>query len=454
MLHTGRKAQLFAVLAATSLIAASCGGDDDDDASEATPEETSEAPSSPTTGAPSSPTTEAASETTEAASSETTEAPSTETSEAAAAECPNGDSVFLFVPFEGNQPVGVNWRAGIEHAVGEINEAGGILGCQITTEFQDTQADPDVSKQVVAEGVEKDPYAILGTVFSSSTVVNMIEAQRAEIPMFVGAEAPSITNREENGDNNFIFRTSFGSDNAAPKLVNYMVEQGVESVDIVYKNDEYGAGGSAAHKAQFEEAGITIGQEILVQPDQSDLSGEVTQLAGSDSQAVFVFLTELETAAFLDEVQNQALDKPLYGSDVLVSGSVIELAQPGAANGAQAHVGLSANAPVFADWIAAHEAFHPGITGVDHNNIKGWLSVHMVKELTEQVGSFDRLALSEIAHCNTEMTVENEPGLLLDFAIDGNGDIDRDSFIIEVVDDAGQVVADAPRLDNLAERGC
>ena len=165
--------------------------------------------------------------------------------------------MFLFVPFEGNQPVGVNWRAGIEHAVGEINDAGGILGCQITTEFQDTQADPDVSKQVVAEGVEKDPYAILGTVFSSSTVVNMIEAQRAEIPMFVGAEAPSITNREENGDNDFIFRTSFGSDNAAPKLVNYMVEQGVESVDIVYKNDEYGAGGSAAHKAQFEEAGIT-----------------------------------------------------------------------------------------------------------------------------------------------------------------------------------------------------
>ena len=347
----------------------------------------------------------------------------------------------------------MNWRAGIEHAVGEINEDGGILGCQITTEFQDTQADPDVSKQVVAEGVEKDPYAILGTVFSSSTIVNMIEAQRAEIPMFVGAEAPSITNREENGDNDFIFRTSFGSDNAAPKLVNYMVEQGVESVDIVYKNDEYGAGGSAAHKAQFEEAGITVGQEILVQPDQNDLSGEVTQLAGSDAQAVFVFLTELETAAFLDEVQNQAFDKPLYGSDVLVSGSVIELAQPGAADGAQAHVGLAASAPVFADWIAAHEAFHPGITGVDHNNIKGYLSVHMVKELTEQVGEFDRLALAEIAHCN-EMTVENEPGLLMDFAIDGNGDIDRDSFIIEVVDGVGQVVADAPRLDNLAERGC
>jgi branched-chain amino acid transport system substrate-binding protein len=369
------------------------------------------------------------------------------------AECPNGDSVFLFVPFEGNQPVGVNWRAGIEHAVGEINEDGGILGCQITTDFQDTQADPDVSKQVVAEGVEQNPYAILGTVFSSSTIVNMIEAQRAEVPMFVGAEAPAITNREENNDNDYIFRTSFGSDNAAPKLVKYMVEQGVESVDIVFKNDEYGAGGSAAHKAEFEKAGITVGEEILVQPDQNDLSGEVTQLSGTDADAVFVFLTELETAAFLDEVQNQAFDKPLYGSDVLVSGSVIELAQPGAADGAQAHVGLTPNADVFADWFAAHEEFHPGITGVDHNNIKGYLSVHMVKELTEQVGSFDRVALAEIAHCNT-LTVADEPGLLLDLTIDGNGDIDRPSFIIEVVDGEGQVIAEAPPLGNLDERGC
>lgn len=433
MVRTSRKARLFAVLVSSSLVLAACGGDDDDD--DVVAEDAAEV------------TAEAADDAAEPADDEA------EPAEEATAECPNGDSVFLFVPFEGNQPVGVNWRAGIEHAVGEINDAGGLLGCQITTDFQDTQADPDVSKQVVAEGVEQNPYAILGTVFSSSTVVNMIEAQRAEVPMFVGAEAPAITNREENNDNDYIFRTSFGSDNAAPKLVNYLVDQGVESVDIVFKNDEYGAGGSAAHKAEFEEAGIEVGLEILVQPDQNDLSGEVTQLAGSDTGAVFVFLTELETAAFLDEVQNQAFDKPLYGSDVLVSGSVIELAQPGAADGAQAHVGLTPSADVFVDWFASHEAFHPGITGVDHNNIKGYLSVHMVKELTEQVGSFDRIALAEIAHCNM-LTVEDEPGLLLDVAIDGNGDIDRSSFIVEVADGVGQVISEAPPLGNLDERGC
>ncbi len=138
---------------------------------------------------------------------------------ATTAECPDGDSVPVAVPYEANQPAGQNWRLGLEMAVAEINDAGGILGCQIVPEFQDTQADPDVSKQVVADMAEGNPYVFLGTVFSSNTIVNMVEAQRAEIPMFVGAEAPAITNREENGDNDFIYRTSFGVDTASAKFI-------------------------------------------------------------------------------------------------------------------------------------------------------------------------------------------------------------------------------------------
>ena len=215
---------------------------------------------------------------------------------------------------------------------------------------QDTQADPDVSRQVVADQVEDDPFVFLGTVFSSNTIVNMVEAQRAEIPMFVGAEAPAITDREENGDNDYIYRASFGVDTAADKFVSYMVDEGVESVDVIYKNDEFGAGGRDAYVAAFDEAGIDVGLDIQVQPDQVDQSAEVTQLAGGDADAIFVFMTEIETAAFLDEYQAQGLDKPLYGGDVLSAASTIALAQPGAADGTTTHAGLNASAPVFSDW--------------------------------------------------------------------------------------------------------
>ena len=87
------------------------------------------------------------------------------------ASCPSGDAVPMAMPYEANQPAGENWRLGVEMAVAEINEAGGILGCQIELDPQDTQGDPDVSRQVVADQVEDDPFVFLGTVFSASTIV-------------------------------------------------------------------------------------------------------------------------------------------------------------------------------------------------------------------------------------------------------------------------------------------
>jgi branched-chain amino acid transport system substrate-binding protein len=369
------------------------------------------------------------------------------------AECPDGDSVPIASPYEANQPAGENWRLGIEMAVAEINESGGILGCQIAIEYQDTQADPDVSKQVVADMAEGDPYVFLGTVFSSNTIVNMVEAQRAEIPMFVGAEAPAVTDREQNGDNDFIYRMSFGVDTAADKFISFIVDQGITSVDFIYKNDEFGAGGREAYGEAFDEAGIEIQLDIQVQPDQTDLSAEVSQLAGGGADAIFAFMTEIETAAFLDEVQAQALEKPMYGGDVLSAASTIALAQPGAADGTITHAGLNASAPVFADWTAAYAEFHPDADQPDHNSIKGYTAVYVVKEVTERIGSFDNSQFSDTLHCAT-LTVAEEPGLLLDVSYDGNGDIDRESYLVEVVDGVGQITETLPPLDNLDERGC
>ena len=203
----------------------------------------------------------------------------------------------------------------------------------------------------------------------------------------------------------------------------------------------------------MEADGIEIGEEILVQPDQLDQSGEVAQLIASDSDSVFVYMTEIETGAALDKRTAQDLAKPLYGGDVLTSPASLELAQPGAGDGAKSHSNLAAGADVFADWRTSHEEFHPGIEGVDHNNIKGYMSVHYVKEMTERIGGFDRLALADQLHCAT-ITVDDEPGVLLEVTFDGNGDLDRESFILEVVDGVGVVAASAPPLDNLSERGC
>ena len=376
--------------------------------------------------------------------------------EANAVACPHeGNTVFLFGPYEANESAGVNWRAGVDHGIRDINADGGILGCQIEIEWQDTQADADISKQVVANGVELEPYAIFGTVFSGSTIVNMVEAQRAGIPQIVGSEAATITDRSINGDNDFIFRTSFGGDNSAPKLAQILLDAGVTSVDTIYKNDEFGISGFEAHQEVFEAVGITINSEIIVQPQQQDLAAEVAQLAGLDGDAVFTSLSEIETGALHSEVAIQGFDKQLYGSDPLTAGGSISLANnPADANGAISHSGVVPGAEVFAEWTEAHDELFPELSeSRDHNNIKGYLGVHVLKEITERLGAFDQASFGDELRCAT-ITTDDEPGVLLDVTYDGNGDLDRDSFIVEVVDGVGIATGTVGPLGNLADRGC
>ncbi len=441
--------RVLSLLMALSLIAAACSSGSDDVAAEGE-DDTSE------TEAEETETEESTDDDSEPEEETEEEEPAEEEAEAGSdVECPHEDgTVFLFGPYEANQPAGVNWRAGVDHGVRDVNAEGGILGCQIVIEWQDTQADPDISKQVVAEGAEMDPYAIFGTVFSSSTIVNMVEAQRAGIPQIVGSESPTITNREENGDNDFIFRTSFGGDNSAPKLAAYLVSKGVESLDMIYKNDEFGVGGFESHKVEFEAAGITINEEIVVQPEQIDLSVEVSQLAASDADAVFVFFSEIETGALHSEVAVQGFDKQLYGADPLTAGGSITLATPGSADGAISHSGVVPDADVFSEWQAAHyEMFPDLVEAADHNNIKGYMGVYILKEITERMGAFDRAAFPAALHCAT-ITTEDEPGVLLDVSYDANGDLDRESFIVEVIDGVATPTEIVPPLGNLADRGC
>ena len=360
----------------------------------------------------------------------------------------------IAAPYEANQPAGENWRLGIEMAVAEINESGGILGCQLAVEFQDTQADPDVSKQVVADMAEGDPYVFLGTVFSSNTIVNMVEAQRAEIPMFVGAEAPAVTDREQNGDNDFIYRTSFGVDTAADKFISYIVDQGVTSVDFIYKNDEFGAGGREAYGEAFDEVGIEIQLDIQVQPDQTDLSAEVVPARRRRRRRDL----RLHDGDRDGGVPRRGPGAGAGEADVRRRRPQRRLDdRPGAAGR-----GRRDDHPCRPQRLAptcSPTGRRPTPSSIptpiqpDHNSIKGYTAVYIVKEATERIGSFDNSQFSDTLHCAT-LTVADEPGLLLDVSYDGNGDIDRESYLVEVVDGVGQITETLPPLDNLAERGC
>ena len=81
----------------------------------------------------------------------------------------------------GGAPSGTMWRDGVILAAEEINKKGGILGRQLETTVMDTQSDPPTSVAVIRRAINERPFAIMGTVYSSSTVANMELARQAGV---------------------------------------------------------------------------------------------------------------------------------------------------------------------------------------------------------------------------------------------------------------------------------
>ena len=341
----------------------------------------------------------------------------------------------------GGATSGTNFDEGAKLAVKEINAAGGILGRKIDYTSSDTQSSPQIAKALAQQAVDQEAYVVLGPVFSGSIIVSMAETRRAEVPNFTGGEAASIT---EQG-NPYIFRTSFTQASAMPKVVRYMKDtMKVKTVALMWGNNDYGKGGRDTLLKEFDKAGIKVVADISTDPGQVDFSGPVLKAKQANADATFVYTNEDESARALREFKKQGYDKPLVGETTLVGQKVIELAGE-AANGAIAHVGLTADAPLPSvkafDEKFQKEWKHKS----DHNGVKGYTAVYIVKAITEKVGKFDRKAFAATLH-GAKISAKDNPGVLMDVTFDKNGDLDRESFMVKVENGKQVVFAVVPQV--------
>ena len=322
---------------------------------------------------------------------------------------------------------GTNFDNGVKLAVKEINAAGGILGRKINYVSMDTQSNPGVAKALAQKAVDQQAYVVMGPVFSGSIMVSMAETRKAEIPNFTGGEAAAITQQ----GNPYIFRTSFTQSTAMPKIANYIRSTvKAKTVDVIYVNNDFGKGGLDLIKKELEARGVKVANVISTEPGQVDFSAPVLRVKQSGSDAVFIYSNEEESARALRELRKQGYAKPIIGETVLTSQKVIELAGD-AANGAVAHVGLTADAqqPLIKKFSDAFVAEYK--TRSDHNGLKGYSGMYIVKAVTEKVGKFDSKAFA-LAMKGISLTVKDHPGILLDVSFDQNGDLDRDSYMTKV----------------------
>ena len=336
---------------------------------------------------------------------------------------------------------GTNFRDGMLLAIDEVNGKGGVLGRKIETPLLDTQSDAGISRAQLQKVLDNNPYVVLGPVFSGSVLVDMALTQQAEIPEIVGGEAAAITQKNDP----YVFRTSFGQQFSMPKIANY-IRDGVKAktVAVLWVNNDFGKGGRDNFIKEMAARDIKVVADVSTESGQADFSADVVKIKGANADAIFVYLNEEESARFLREAKKQGITAPLIGETTLLGQKVIDLAQ-GAAEGVRGHVGLTVDAPIpavqqFADRFKKRFNY-----ACDHNGIKGYTAVYIIKHVTEKMGKFDSKLFAQTLHGMT-ITPQDEPGVLMEVSFDQNGDLDRESFLGEVVNGKQKIVATLPKL--------
>jgi branched-chain amino acid transport system substrate-binding protein len=333
---------------------------------------------------------------------------------------------------------GTLFKNGVELAIKEINASGGVLGKKISFTTEDTQTNPGVAKGLTQKAVDNDVFAIFGPVYSGSIMVSMAESKRGEVPNFTGGEAASITQQ----GNPYVFRTAFGQSVSFPKLARF-INSKAKTVAVIYVNNDFGKGGRDTLTKLLDGSPTKVVADISTDAGQVDFSAAILKAKQSDAEAIFVYTNEEESARLLRELRKQGVKKLVIGETTLTGQKVIELAGE-AANGALAHVGLTAEAPALKAFGAKYKTEYKAET--DHNGIKGYTGVYVLKAAIEKAGKLDRKAVAAAIR-NSCFSTKQHPGILMDVCFDDKGDLDRESFLVEVKNGDPVVTTTLPPLN-------
>jgi branched-chain amino acid transport system substrate-binding protein len=340
----------------------------------------------------------------------------------------------------GGAPSGTMWRDGVMLGVEEINKKGGVLGRQLESFVMDTQSDPPTSVAVIRRAINERPFAIMGTVYSSSTVANMELARQAGIPQISGSESVLVVNK---GNPN-IFLTSFSQEVGFAKLVKWVADDlKADKIALIYVNNAFGKGGRDMFVKFLKDRNKALVADISTEVQQADFTAELTQVRAAGATHLMIYSHEEENARIMIQMRKLALKVEPVGDNLCAQTTINAGGE--AMNGARCHVPMTALSPV-PSMLEMGKRFQERFGRVpDHNGFKGYIGAHLIKAAAERVGALDQAKIRECLH-NNLFTAAEEPGLLMDTWVDDKGDADRPSFIVEVKDQKSQVAKVLPLL--------
>jgi ABC-type branched-subunit amino acid transport system substrate-binding protein len=249
---------------------------------------------------------------------------------------------------------GPNMLNGAQLAAKDINDAGGVLGQDISLSQSDSQTSPTAAVDAARLLVDSEKVsAIIG---SLSSGVTLAVAEAVTIPDKVvlispASTGPALTTLE---DNDFVFRTCLSDAAQGPVLAEIAQQLGYKTVATLYVNNAYGQGLSEEFTKAFEAAGGKVTAQVPHEQEQASYLAELQKATADKPDAIAALSYPQSATVYLKEGFENNLIKNVLFCDGTKSQDIITAVGADKLEGMEGTVSAAAAIPD--DWKAEYEA--------------------------------------------------------------------------------------------------
>jgi ABC-type branched-subunit amino acid transport system substrate-binding protein len=231
----------------------------------------------------------------------------------------SGDALKIgsFLPITGSLAfLGPPEIAGVNVAINEINEAGGVFGADVehvATDSHDAN-NPSIGDQSISELINAEVSAIIGAASSASTLLVLDDVDAAGIVMV----SPANTSTSLSGYSDYYFRTAPPDTAQGAAVADLMMQDGATNIAVLVQGDDYGVSFRDVVKERVEGAGGTItygnsGEEI--DPAGGNFAANVEGALATNPDAILMIAFDV-TAQIIPQIDGAGYDMTkVYMSD-------------------------------------------------------------------------------------------------------------------------------------------
>jgi len=199
--------------------------------------------------------------------------------------------------------------AGVDLAVKDINEAGGVLGSDVKAVHTDSSdaEHAEVATQSVQDLISQDVSVIVGAASSSVTRNVIDDITGAKIVQI----SPANTATDLSGTNDFYFRTAPPDTVQGSALANLILGDGAVNPGILVFNDDYGTSLRNVVEKVVTDSGATLaygsaGQEF--DPNETNYTSIVSNALATGPDAIAIIAFTTQTPLIISELAAQGYD--------------------------------------------------------------------------------------------------------------------------------------------------